>query len=305
MFAQILCPVDFSDASKLALHHAASIARGYGAELHVLYVVVEPISGAPPLLAAGPALVTDQLRREVADTLRAFVNDMDFMSECRVHEVVRVGTPAAVIVEHATHVRADLIVLGTQGRTGLDRMLLGSTTERVLHRAPCTVLTIPPRAHEPYSATQVQFKRILCAVDFSRASIRAFEQALVLARESDLSLTLLHVLEMLSDQEVRTVAHYQVAEYVRQRKQETLEELAALVPKDVCAYCEVATVVELGAPGRVILRAANDVGAELIAMGAQGRGGLSLMLFGSTTQTVVRAATCPVLTARADVQVTT
>ncbi len=294
---RILCPVDFSEISRRALHHATAIARWYGADLHLLHVIVAPFPPMPPQrLATTPALMTEEVQARVADALHTLVADTN-LADTRLHQQVLVGPPATVILEQAAALRVDLIVLGTHGRTGVDRFLLGSTTERVLHRAACTVLTIPPAAHEPPSAVQVQYKRILCAVDFSPSSLRALEHAFSLAAPDDSRITLLHVLEMLSEEEVGAVAHYRVAGYVQARRQEALDRLRALVPKELSSLCE--TLVELGAPGRTILRTANGIGPELIVMGAQGHSALGLMLFGSTTHTVVRGATCPVLTARA------
>jgi len=295
---RILCAVDFSDVSRRALHYATSVASWYGAHLYLLHVIAEPVPPTRPLLAPIPALITDEVRSQIGAALHDWASESD-LPESRVSDVVKMGVPASLILDHASTIGADLIVLGTHGRSGFQQFLLGSTAERVVSRASCPVLTIPPKAHEPPSASQAQFKRILCAVDFSPTSIRAFEHGLSLAQENDGRLTLLHVLETLTEEDAHTLAHFRVAEYVRSRRRDTREQLKALVTYDARAWCEAEELVELGSPGRTILRVARDIGADLIVLGAQGHSGLGLIVFGSTTQTVMRRALCPVLTARA------
>jgi nucleotide-binding universal stress UspA family protein len=158
-----------------------------------------------------------------------------------------------------------------------------------------SVLTIAPGAREPRSATELRFTSMLCAIDFSPSSIRAFEQALALAERDDSRVTLLHVLGMLADDEARTVAHFHVAEYTRLRRQEAIAELTALITNDDRLRRHVVIHVELGSAAEVILRVAREVDASLTAMGTGG--GLGARLFGSTTHAVISGAGCPVLSA--------
>jgi len=290
---RVLCPVDFSDFSRRALHHAAAIAEWYTAELHVLHAYVDIAPLPVPLLAPEPAAdVLDAVKAAV----HAFVVKADIGRPPI--EIVRDGDPVPAILDYARQSGADLIVMGTHGHTGFERALLGSTAERVLHKAACPVLTIPRGADEPGSAERVRFCRVLCAVDFSSASLRALAHGMALAEESEAGLVLLHVLGMLSDEDARSQGHFRIAEYVHARTDDVRRQLAALVPDEVRAWCEVTELVELGSAAHGILSVANRENADLIVMGSQGRHGLGLALFGSTTQTVVRRATCPVLTVR-------
>jgi nucleotide-binding universal stress UspA family protein len=106
------------------------------------------------------------------------------------------------------------------------------------------------------------------------------------------------VLELLSPEEAHTVAHYQVAEYVAIRQQEARKQLKTVLPDATGAWRDPCDRVELGSPSKTILRVAQEMNVDLIVMGAQGHGTLGAMILGSTTHTVVRRATCPVLTAR-------
>ena len=106
--------------------------------------------------------------------------------------VVEVGQAIPHILSAAAVTHADLIVLGTHGASGFEHLLLGSVTEKVLRKAPCPVLTVPPRAH---NTSALPFKKILAAVDFSDSSLAALGAALSVAQEADAQLTILHVLD--------------------------------------------------------------------------------------------------------------
>jgi nucleotide-binding universal stress UspA family protein len=295
-FKQIICPVDFSESSVRALACAAAIARWYDAQLTVLHVVptfesmqvrgdiVEPIH-----------LVTPMPREQVLDEMSRFLN-LATLSP-RANALAETGDPQATIIDQALSTRADLIVMGTHGRRGFKRLVLGSVAEAVLREAPCPVLTVPPHARAGVSDT-VTFKRILCPIDFSPSALQALGFALDLARQSDGRVTLMRVVEWLEEEEPRASAHFNVPEYRRYVVDDTQERLRNVVAEESRTWVEIDDLVVFGRAYREILRAAESKPADLIVMGAQGRGGLGLALFGSTTQQVVRGAICPVLTVR-------
>jgi nucleotide-binding universal stress UspA family protein len=295
-FKQIICPVDFSESSVRALACAAAIARWYDAQLTVLHVVptfesmqvrgdiVEPIH-----------LVTPMPREQVLDEMSRFLN-LATLSP-RANALAETGDPQATIIDQALSTRADLIVMGTHGRRGFKRLVLGSVAEAVLREAPCPVLTVPPHAPAGVSDT-VTFKRILCPIDFSPSALQALGFALDLARQSDGRVTLMRVVEWLEEEEPRASAHFNVPEYRRYVVDDTQERLRNVVAEESRTWVEIDDLVVFGRAYREILRAAESKPADLIVMGAQGRGGLGLALFGSTTQQVVRGAICPVLTVR-------
>jgi nucleotide-binding universal stress UspA family protein len=191
---------------------------------------------------------------------------------------------------------ADLVVMGTHGRGGFERLMIGSVAERVLQKAPCPVLLVPPHAAAA-SPGEVAFKRILCPMDFSPSASLALGFALDLARQAGGTVTLLHVVEWLTDEEPRMYAQFNVSQYRQQLVDDARRRMQALVNDDPRASTITHRVV-LGRSYREILQCAAGQEADLIVMGAQGRGGLELALFGSTTHQVVRAAACPVLTVR-------
>jgi nucleotide-binding universal stress UspA family protein len=136
---RILCPVDMSEFSRRALHHAEALATWYDADLHVLHSFLDMVPAMVPVPAFGSAPA--DARGEAAATLREFVSHSRVGIPVR--EVVREGDPVPTILSYADYIGADLIVMGTHGLAGLERALVGSTAERVLHEAACPVLTIP------------------------------------------------------------------------------------------------------------------------------------------------------------------
>jgi nucleotide-binding universal stress UspA family protein len=212
--------------------------------------------------------------------------------------VVRQGHPVTAIVEHAGQMGADLLVIGTHGRSGFERLMLGSVTEKVLRKVRCPVLTVPP-ALEPKMDPPVRFKTILCPVDFSPPSVRAIEYGLSLAKEADARLVALHVSEWsIEDALAREAAHFTVSEYQQRAQGDAMERLEALIPAEARVWCTPELMVTSGRAYREILRVAAETDADVIVMGVQGRGAVDLTLFGSTTNHVIRTASCPVLTLR-------
>lgn len=294
---RILCPVDFSEASKHAIELAAIVAGWYRSRITGL-LVVTPLS----LAAAGVATSTDEereidrLRRLVAEELAvASTNGMT------VDVLIDVGQPAASIVDHAAKLPAGLVVMGTHGTSGFQHLLLGSVTEKVLRKAACPVLTVPPHTR---SRWQLPFKHVLCALDFSDASLDAVRSALSLAEESGASLTLLHVLEWPWAEPpapaLGELPHEQgvaLAEFRRFLEASAGKRLESLIP-DASRVSRVTTTIRSGKPYLQILDVAAQEQADLIVIGVHGRSPVDLALLGSTTNQVVRRAACPVLTLR-------
>jgi nucleotide-binding universal stress UspA family protein len=297
---RILCPVDFSDYSRRALDHAIAIARWYGSTVTALRVFSPaPVASyGPGPVVFEPIVLTAADRDQLLADTRAFI-EAEAAPGVAIAAVVREGNTAAEIVDQATDMNADLLVMGTHGRSGFERLLLGSVTEKVLRKARCPVLTVPRRLPDAVPSGPVLFKRILCAVDFSESSMHALTYALSLAQEADGCLTVVHVLGAeFAGQVGIGEEHLGLAALQLQQEQEARTLLDKAVPDSAAAYCKAETMLPRGKPWREILRIAADRQAELIVIGVHGREAADLMFFGSTTQHVVREATCPVLTLR-------
>jgi nucleotide-binding universal stress UspA family protein len=211
-------------------------------------------------------------------------------------EVVEGLTVQDEILVHADLINADLVVLGTHGRSGLPRLLLGSTAERVLRKCRRPVMTVPPGTPEAMPTGPVPFTRILCAIDFSESSEVALAYALSLSQQSHGALTLVHAIDVLP-------LYYDfsppVTVDVDTWSAEARKRMRAMVPDDLRTSCSVGDVVRRGKPYREILELAAEVHADLIVLGVQGRSAADLFFLGSTTHHVLREAHCAVLTLRA------
>jgi nucleotide-binding universal stress UspA family protein len=295
---QILCPIDFSDHSRHAFDHAAAIARWYESTITLLYVhPVVPLAAVAPGAPAFPPLVVTQADMDqVRESMERFVEE-ETGSRVSVRYQISEGSAAPEILYQADGLPADLIVLGTHGRSGFERLVLGSVAEKVLRRAGCPVLTVPPRA--PDAVPAALFRNILCATDFSDSATLALNYAMSIAQEADARLTVVHVAEIPSDGEGELFSGSDaLRQYAVVTQAQRTALLQAAVPDAVRAYCTVDTVLAKGRPYREILRIAEERKTDLIVIGVHGRDVVDRMLFGSTTQHVVRQATCPVLTLR-------
>ena len=287
----ILCPIDFSEFSIRAYHYALSLAEHYRAELvaqHIVELWRYPFSDY--VASQGDYAEFRRAFREGGkEKLLEFVKNHTH-DEIQPELVVHEGVAADSILSFAQARKADLIVMGTHGRRGFDRLVLGSVTDRVIRTAPCPVLAISKLPHEFMAAGEERrrvhhLNRILFCTDFSEASERALNYALSATAEYDAELTLLHVLE-----EVSTPAKKDKA--IAAAK----EQLDRLVPSEGHKTLKIKTAVRIGKPYEQIIQLALEAQIDMVAMAVRGRGALDLAVFGSTTYRVMQLGPCPVLT---------
>jgi len=284
----VLHPTDLSDAAEPALGLAQRLAQDLGARLIVLHVVDRPVLYGEmgmtiPIPEAQSALI-EQRHRELESKVAGS------SAECRVVE----GLAAGEILRIARELPADLIVMGTHGRGGIARVLMGSVVENVLRHAPCPVLAIkkPHLQEHPKANLAVESKSaehrplfpvILHPSDFSPRAHVAFDVACRLARGGG-RLIVLHVVE-----EVHVAS-----EGYEDALNERLHELKCDDPTIEVEYrlCE-------GDSAEMILREAGESSCDLIALGTHGRTGLERLIMGSVAEAVLRRARCAVLAVRA------
>ena len=286
----ILCPIDFSEFSVRAYRHALSLAEHYRAKLVVQHIVElwrYPSVG----FVANAGLYEEfcQVRREdgkeqLEELVKKYTPD-----EIQPELAVDLGMAPDSILSFAQARKADLIVMGTHGRRGYDRLMLGSVTDRVMRRAPCPVLAVckPPRdsmAAEEERGHVHHLNRILFCTDFSENAERALNYAISVTAEYEAELTLLHVLE-----DIPTAAN--AAEAIAVAK----VQLDKLIPPGGRKTCKIKTAVRIGKPYGQIIQLALEAQADLVTMAVRGRGALDLSVFGSTTYRVMQLGPCPVL----------
>jgi nucleotide-binding universal stress UspA family protein len=285
-FNRILCPIDFSGYSDHALKYAMKMASWYGSSLHVLHVM--PPAAVSPLAEAGRQLTTRNLVAAVDRWRQPGV--------VVTTDLVESADPAARILEQAEALDVDLIVTGSHGRKGIQRLLLGSVVEPLLHRSLRPVLVLPAGLNLTHLETPVSFERIVCAVDFAAASLAALAYAFSIAEESDARLTLLNVVEVPPElANPPQPPEYSVDAIRAAAEADRLAKLRALVPEHARDYCTVRTAVLEGGVSRQVLRVAEQQRADLVVLGVHGRNALDLTVFGSNSKDVITRAHCPVL----------
>jgi nucleotide-binding universal stress UspA family protein len=299
---RIVCPVDFSEIARHAFDRALAVARSYNGEVVVMHVLQLPAH--LPALAyapAGPGPLAFEVpdRAHISSELSRFLGLGHTFDVPVQQEVVEAGAVHKEILIQASRLSADLIVMGTHGRSGFDHLFLGSVAEKTLRTSPVPVLTVPPRA--PEKATPgLPFRSILCAVDFSPDSARALSYAASLAQHAGGRLCIMHVVETMvvgfdprgGNFDIEGLSKATVAVARTQ-----LQEYAASV---TAGSDPITTVLGDGEPYRGILQEAERREADLIVVGVHGRSALDRLVFGSTADHLVRRATCPILTVRRD-----
>lgn len=277
---RILCPVDFSDFSRAAVERAVAIAKPFGAEITAVFVLpfAFPTEGDAASCEA-PVAPDPGVQDAVAEDIEEFLRPArDAGLEIR--RCVRSGECTGHILDLAEERESDLIVMGTHGRSGFERWVLGSVTDTVLRKAPCPVLAVPrtvPRSMPPGPVSG----RILCAVDLSEGSARTLSYALALGRSTGSIVSLLHVWNGAGGPRVRAIWEAEVS-----------QRLHAAALADGAPGCPVTEVVLSGRPHREILRLAEAQQAGVIILGSGDRG------LGSTASRVLREAKTPVLVVR-------
>ena len=290
---RILCPVDFSEPSQHALDHAVMIAGWYRSRITLLHVRQPALFSEPPILFTDMDVGSAASFEDVEPRLHHWLAPVRASGILCDVMAVDGNSPAAHIVEVSGRIEADLVVLGTHGRSGFERLLLGSVTEKVVRMSKVPVVTVPPPS---VSTSTLPFRRVLCGVDFSAPSMAGLRFALSLAKESNSTLTLLHVLEFGPESDAFSTQPFDMATYRDAVRVDATRRLVDLVTDDVRTWCDPATKVLCGKPYEQILAAAAENRSDLIVLGVHGRNSLDLMVFGSTTNQVIRRATCPVLT---------
>jgi nucleotide-binding universal stress UspA family protein len=279
-FDNILFATDFSKQSNVALPFALSIADKYGSKIFAVHVLAPPPLGNFPTIEL-QALAAQALReaRESAKELGQRLGAIPHETELRKGEIW--NELSSVIREK----KVDLIVLGTHGRAGVSKLLIGSVAERIFRQSACPVLTVGPNVSgEPGSSADIH--TILCPIDFTAESLAAIPFAVSLAQENQARLYLMKVVpaSVPDNEEVSLIAN-----------------LKALVPPEAKLWCEPKAFVESGDAGDKILEEAEELGVDLIVLGVRPvstLAGTRTHLGTATAYKVVSHAICPVLSVR-------
>jgi nucleotide-binding universal stress UspA family protein len=280
----VLIATDFSRCSTLAVNLGLELAHAYRANAHVLFVLP-----SDDFLIAGPdayAAAKDVAQRDLEELKAKLWQNHAYTEGEDYCLVLMEGDVAQSVLDCARQKKVDMIVVGTHGRGGLGKLLMGSVAERVFRQSPIPVLTVGPHLDGPTRGFAP--RNILLAADFTPSGERAAHYASALAREHSARLTMLHVLDPVDLSDIAGRAEIM---------QGIEKKLTALIGRDVeglllCCRIEVGKVVP------TILQTQSEIDADLLVMGVRPWSGLLERLMWPHAYEIVREAACPVLTVR-------
>lgn len=284
---RVLCPVDLSDASRRALDYALALGRHHDAAVRVVQAVDlrgwagAQIEGFDAVVGDAQSSLEEQLGWWVA---RGVGGGAGASTE------VREGPVVPGILAAASESNADLIVMGTHGRSGFERLALGSVAEKVVRKASCPVLVVPSR--EDAIVRSGTLTRVVVATDFSDGAAGTLAYGRLFTSETPHALSLVTVIDWPFGE---THGRDPVTQLRESLEQEAADHLRRVANAEGIGD-EATLVVRRGKAGRGILEYARDCRAELIVIGVSGRGAIDRALLGSTAHHVLRDAPCPVLT---------
>ncbi len=295
----VLFATDFSATSEAALPYATAICRHFGSTLHAVHVLSDAnvlmMTGGVDYVSMG-TLYEDahSEAKEKLDQISARLEGIPHRNYVRHGQVWH--NLASIVEEN----KIDLVVVGTHGRTGLGKLLLGSVAEDILRHATCPVLTVGPkvsgRAKLPLfhargrdlAPIELDVREIVFATNFAQNAPRIGQAAASLARELRARLTLLHVIEDYTELGSRPGPI-----------EDSARQLQELIPPDASLQYPPETVLEFGSAPECILKVAFEREADLIVLGARTAAEVGTThLPWSTAHDVIAHAQCPVLTLR-------
>lgn len=276
----VLFATDFSPCSEAVFPYVCSVARKYDATLHILHVI------SPEVLSIDPPLIVQA--RETAERQLQDIAVSDQLQGVKHSEVIAEGDVTEAINKAVFGSKVDLVLVGTHGRTGIRKFVLGSVAEDVVRNATCPVLTLGPKVAAD-ARREAKFNHILFATELKPEHPQSLHYALSLADEHKAALTIFHVIP------TAPVVDADTATAVLRRK------LLEMVPPDPTRTIQPEAVVEIGTPADLIVNAAAMRHADLIVLGAHRPAILSTHLM-DTAYKVIVGAPCPVLTVGAAYQ---
>lgn len=290
---KILVGHDFTSFSDAALLEAARLGRWLDAEVHVAFA--EVLHGDVANLDSEDGSRSENLREELKKRFSAVDEETtEVFSDVNIRfDVLRDIAPGPALLAYADENDIDLIIVGTHGRRGFQRMLMGSVAEEVVRKAPCPVLTIHDKLDQVLEQPK---RRIVAPVDFSEHSLLAVRNAKELARAVGTDVILVHVLEERLHPAFYNTGMFSQYESMPDIEERTISELKRFYERAGGPDGPVEYMVRRGHAVREITRASREHSPSLVVMATHGLTGLDHFLMGSVTEKVVRQSENPVLT---------
>jgi nucleotide-binding universal stress UspA family protein len=293
----VLIPTDFSACADHALTHALEVADRFDARLHILHVVNELDPDWYGITNAQERAV--KLREQIREEARERLEDLAPDREVETVVSLQLSFDVAdTIYEYVDERAIDLVVMGTHGRQGLDRLMLGNVAHKIVRHAPCPVMTVREEVPWTGDEEEVSFDEVLAPIDFSDHSRAALEASKAVASAYQSRLHLLFVAEQrtvptFSDTGVPGVGVVEMDPEIVANAEKALQQLNESVggPAVESKYH-----VREGNVSSDIIDFSETHGIDLIVMATRGLTGVNRFLIGSNTERIVRVAPCPVLT---------
>lgn len=294
-YRRLLCPVDFSTVSRMALDWSVRFAEDVDGKLILLHVMDTALVSFGNLVAVPDVL--PELRGRAEEQLARWKQEMDLS---RVQVEMLEGAPDAAIVAAAARHDIDLVVMGTHGLSGFQKLFLGSVTEKVLHRLHIPLLTLSPRMGEEARTTFAPPKTIVMGLEFGEEAQSVIRHGVWLAEHYQATLVAVHAVPVpyvvLNERTLERLGPGELARIQENLTADSRKAISELLPKSMSTEAQI--VVRVGTPFETLRALMRERSADLVVMGAGGHGEAGIRWLGSTCHKMVRSASRPVLIVR-------
>lgn len=318
---KIMCAIDFSDPTSEILAYSVALCKEFHAKLFLVHIVDDvKTSFADSGIAIDDEMLLKQYNSKARELLDSLAKELRIAHEI----IITKGNPADKIQQFAFKEEIDLVITGSHGKSGFERLLIGSVTEKLLKILHCPLLVIRDKVGEVIHTDnfQITLKKILVGCDFSSDSKLAFNFGLSLAQEFQADLYLVHVVKPTEHIDLNpadyvnaipvdypvwgTADYYEIQKKVTTENREKMnslrsrleKQLLLMVPEECQAWCTPHATLLFGEPYRELIKYAKESGMDMIVLGVRGHTLWEKLTVGSTTDRVIREAPCPILAVR-------
>lgn len=316
-----MCAVDFSDFTEETLAYSVALCKKFHAKLFLVHIVIDVNTF---LLHDGIAIDTALLQDKHIQNAQERLGDLIKAATIEHEIIISKGRPADEIRRLALKEKIDMVITATHGGSGINRLLIGSVTERLMKTLHCPLLVLHTRDHDliPRSDYVMKQKKVLVGCDFSPDSKLAFDYGLSLAQEYQAELYLTHVIKPTEHIELKasdyitvipgdyrawnTLDYFEIQKKVTKENREKISQLHSrlerqlyfMIPEECRSWCTPHTVILTGEPYKELIKYAKEQEINMIVLGIRGHTLWEKLMVGSTTDRVIRNAPCPVLAVR-------
>ena len=320
---KIMCAVDFSDFTSEILVYSVALCKEFNAKLLLVHIV-DDITTSFSNSGVGVVIDKEALQEQHISEAQELIEDLAKEVKIEHEIIVSKGNPADEIRKIALHEKIDFVITATYGKSGIERMMIGSVTEKLLKTLHCPLLVIRSQIHgfTPQNDYEIKLKKILVGCDFSPDSKLAFDYGLSLAQEFQSELYLTHVIKPTEYIKLKpsdyinvipgdyliwgTSDYFEIQKKVTKENRERInalrsrleKQLLFMVPEECKIWCTPHPILLKGEPYRELIKYAKEQEVDMIVLGIRGHTLWEKLMVGSTTDRILRDAPCPILAVR-------